>query len=295
MKKDEIFFGENGLTTTSANHIANKCKEAYMALEQLLALVVFYTTRVKLLGTAQGDVLRAGQTSSFLEKMEARLMRVAKLKSLIAWLREAIKAKDRLIDAAKNMSDIAIAETIGIELPERPDDLPRLSSDDIIGSWSIKKRNRFFYLDTVCAVIGSYIQPGGAFASARNNLVEKMSEPNSIIGSGRDTIIKTFEPTVRLAEVEDTMFSMQEKYREFQAELNSLKFEIEQVQQEDERTKLAQEREAYSNYRTRMLEIQAEIKEYRAKAIAEAQALKIIIPDSLKDIFNEVSQKGKKD
>lgn len=38
MKKDEIFFGEQGLTTTSANHLANKAKEAYLALEQLLSL-----------------------------------------------------------------------------------------------------------------------------------------------------------------------------------------------------------------------------------------------------------------
>ena len=293
MEKDKIFFDENGLTTTSANHLANKAKEAYLALEQLLAMVVFYTTRVKLLGTATGDVLRAGSTVSFLEKAESRLMRIAKLKSLIAWLREAIKAKDRLISEAKNLSDIAIAEDMGIELPERPDDLERLTSDDIIASWSIKKRNRYFYLDTVCAVLGSYIQPGGAFANARNSFVEKLSEPNLIIGSGRDTIIKTFEPTVKLAEVEDTMFSLQEKYREFQAELNSLRFEIEQVQQEDERKKLAEERQAYSDYRTRMLEVQAEIKVYREKAIADAQGLRIVIPDSLKDIYEEVSKKGK--
>lgn len=293
MKKDEIFFGESGLTTTSSNHVANLCKEAYKALEQLLLAVTFYTTKVKLLGTAQGDILKEGQPSAFLEKIEGRLMRIAKLKSLIAWLREAIKAKDRLIAEAKAMSDSTIAAAMDLELPERPEELDRITEDDVIASWSIKKRNRYYYLDTICATIGQYIHPSGAFQSARESLIKVLSEPNELLGNGRDTIIKTFEPTVKLAEVETTMFTLQNKYREVQAELNSLKHEIEIVLQEDERTKLAQEQSEYSEYRAKMLEAQAKIKVFREQAIAKAQALKIVIPDSLKDIFTEVSQMGK--
>ena len=32
MQKDKIYFGENGLTSTSANHIANLAKEYYQTL-----------------------------------------------------------------------------------------------------------------------------------------------------------------------------------------------------------------------------------------------------------------------
>lgn len=293
MKKDITFFGENGLTTTSANHIANLCKEAYKALEDALKRVCFYTTKVKLLGSDTSDTLKKGSNIYFLEEVESKLMRISKLKSLIAWLREAIKAKDRLIAEAKALSDTEIAASMNIEMPERPDELDRLSEDDIISSWSIKKRNRYYYLDTICATIGSYIHPAGEFAEARAALIKVLSEPCEFSGCGRDMVLKIYEPTAKLEDVEKTMFSLQNKYREVQAELNSLKHEIELALQEDERTKLAQEQSEYSEYRAKMLETQAKIKVFREQAIAKAQALKIVIPDSMKDIFTEVSQMGK--
>ena len=36
MQKDKIYFGENGLTSTSANHIANLAKEYYQTLRNFL-------------------------------------------------------------------------------------------------------------------------------------------------------------------------------------------------------------------------------------------------------------------
>lgn len=293
MKKDEIFFGEQGLTTTSANHVANLAKECYRALEDTLKRVSFFTTKVKLLGTSSADVLKTGQNLYFLEEVEQKLMRISKLKSLIAWLREAIKAKDRLIAEAKAMPDSTIAEAMGLEIPQRPDDHVKLTSDEIVAEWSVKKRNRYFYLDTVCATIGQYIHPEGAFAEAREKLIKVLSEPNEISGNGRDMIIKSYEPTAKLEDVENTLFSLQNKYREYQAELNSLKHEIEIAIQEDERTGLAREQSEYSVYRAEMLEIQAKIRVYREKAIADAQALKIVIPNSLQDIYTEVSAMGK--
>ena len=44
MEKDKIFFGEAGLTSTSANYTANLSKELYKALETKLHKMVLYTT-----------------------------------------------------------------------------------------------------------------------------------------------------------------------------------------------------------------------------------------------------------
>ena len=88
----DVFFAENGLTSTSANHIANLAKEAYQNLENELNSICFYTTKVSLLGTSTKEVLHYGNQLIDVTKLD----KIAELKSLIAWLREAIKAKEQL-------------------------------------------------------------------------------------------------------------------------------------------------------------------------------------------------------
>lgn len=53
MDKDLIFFsaGGRGLTSTSANHVANMAKEMIRILEARLAAMVFYSTEVSLIGS----------------------------------------------------------------------------------------------------------------------------------------------------------------------------------------------------------------------------------------------------
>ena len=132
MKKDEIFFGQQGLTSTSANFIANQAKNAYQQLEKELDNIRFYDKFMTLIGTNTKDVLSDGVRS--VGDINEKLDRVAKLKSLIAWCREGIRAKENLVKEAQNMS----YEDFGIELPERPISPVYLTEDEIVGSWNIK-------------------------------------------------------------------------------------------------------------------------------------------------------------
>ena len=102
MEKDKVFFAESGLTSTAANFIANLAKESYKALEQKLASVVFYTTEISLLGSSDKSLIRQG--NSTVSDIEDNLKTVAQLKSLIAWLREALKAKERMVKEAQALS-----------------------------------------------------------------------------------------------------------------------------------------------------------------------------------------------
>ena len=293
MEKDKIFFGEQGLTITSANYVANLAKEAYQALDRELALVKFYSLEVGLLGSEYSKSLRQGVSDEFVASIEGKLKEIAKYKSLIAWLREAIKAKDRLIKEASSLETSEICEKLGLEYPERPEKYTRLSSDDVVASWNIKQRNRYYYLDTVCSVIGYYIHPSGTFAQQRDELHNVLVENHKVEGNGRDMVIYTKTPSVTPQKVEDTFFSLQNEYREYQAELNSLKHSIELTLQEDERVKSLKEKEELSEYALKVQEIMAKTKIYLNEEIAKAQGLKIIIPDSLKSTFEFVSKKGK--
>ena len=293
MEKDKIFFAENGLTTTSANYLANIAKESYQTLEKTLENVTFITKEVSLLGASKTDLLQEGVTSEFLEHVQDYLLQIAQYKSLIAWLREAIKAKDRMITTVKNLSNEAIAETLSIKLPESPVTYQRLTEDDVVATWNIKQRNRYYYVETLCSTFGKYIHPEGSFAIAKDNLTKAISEPNTVSGNGRDTVIYHKKPSVILHDVEDTFFKLQNEYRSYQSELNSMKHQIEITIQEDDRDKTMKERAAYQKYSSEMQAVLMQINEARNELIRQAQALKITIPDSLKPIYDTVSKMGK--
>ena len=289
MEKDKIFFGESGLTQTSANHIANMAKELYSTAESVLDNMTFYTTTLSLIGSPEERLIKQGLGS--LDNIPETMASIAELKSLIAWLREAIKAKERLISEAQCSG----FDDYGMETPERPERAAYISKEDYIATLSIKERNRYYYLEALCATIGSYIHPGGKFASERDQLKKIISEPHQVSGSGRDTLLYTRQPSVELDKVEDVFMSLQNTYRSYQAELNSIKYQIEDAVNKDTAAKNIEYSKAIEDYNNKMAVLNAQLEEKRKQAVLAASNLKIIIPDSLKAIYEKVNSLGKKE
>lgn len=295
MEKDKIFFGAEGITTTSASHIANLAKEAYQSLESKLNSAVFYTTEIGILGSSESNTLKEGIEQEFLDELEGNLMQITSYKSLIAWLREAIKAKERLISEAQKLTDVEVAKILNITLPDIPVRYPRLNEDEVVATWGIKQRNRYYYLDTVCSTIGKYIHPNMGFSNAKEDLIKILSERHKAQGNGRDTIIYSYTPTVRLKDVEHTFFALQNKYRGYQAELNSMKHQIEVAIQDDEREKTLKEEDETKQYKVECNAIFPQLSKYKNDTIKAMQSLKIVIPDSLKGIYSTISEMGKEE
>lgn len=288
MRKDEIFFGAQGLTSTSANHIANVAKELYTSIEKELSSVQFYNSYMSLIGTNNKDLISSGVSS--VSDLNEKLERVARLKSLIAWLREAISAKQRLTKEAENAS----YDDFGIELPAKPTVPTYLTQDDVIGTWNIKQRNRYYYLETLCAQYGKFIHPESAMANAREQLYDKMNNPIRVSENGRDTLVYSYEPSINPEEVEAKFMELQDIRRTYQAELNSMKHDIETAIENDRQSKLTQYEEDCKSYANIMSTKDAELKSLKQTALRSVQALKIVIPDNLKPIYEEVSAQGKK-
>lgn len=282
MKKDQIFFGENGITTTSANHLANIAKEMYQALEETNKNIGFIRSTVKLLSGGEESVLECGVDTTI--HLTPNLEKIAKLKSLIAWLREAMKAKQRLINEASNLE---------YRDPNMPLREAYLTEDDVISTWNIKKRSQYYHIETMCAVFGEFIHPSGQYAKQRANMLKKMNSPKAIEGHGRDAIIYSYSPSLDPEEVESTYFQLQNEFRGYQAQLNSLKHEIEMAIAEDTRAKDLTYSQTLHEYIENNNKAFANFQKEKNLAIQKAQNLKIIIPDYLKSIYDEV--KGKKD
>lgn len=295
MKKDIIFFSTDGkgLTSTSANHIANLAKEMISDIEASLGEMTFYSTTVILIGGDKPSVLSQGADDNDVEGVIDLLHRAADAKSLIAWLREAIKAKERLLDEAAAQSLEEYAKDNGIELAEHPKLGEVLTEDEYFASKSLDERCRYYSLETLAATFGKAIHPGGEFADARKELQLKEKKPHDVEGKGRDTLIYTYKPTVAEQVVEDVYFRLQAQYRDAQSRLNTMKYECKKAVEESSIVARTEYAKAVAEWANERKLIEARHAEYIQRRTKELMALRIRIPQSLSEIYDTVANLGK--
>ncbi len=158
----------------------------------------------------------------------------------------------------------------------------------------MNERNKYYELETLAAVLGKAIHPDGSFAEAREKLNTRLHQPRDVKGDGRDTLIYSYTPTVEPQEVEDLYFKLQKQYREAQSRLNVIKFECQKAVKASEvaaATIYANELDRFAEYNQR---ISAERTAYVKERVREIGDYKIIIPQSLQEIYDEVSHLDKK-
>ena len=98
-----------GLSSTSANYIANLGKEYIVELEHKLNNIVCYDTTQTLMLNTTPVTTSKGLTDDDIKKFNDILVQIADIKSLCAWLREAIRAKDEM---CKNVDRVSVNEWV---------------------------------------------------------------------------------------------------------------------------------------------------------------------------------------
>ena len=294
MKKDEIFFGEQGLTSTSANHVANMAKELYQHLEEEIENLSLCNESIVLLGsTAMPTQYATGKDADFLESLPEKLKTIAELKSLIAWLREAIKARKALTSELEDIGLEDWCHSQDIEYPQQPVMGHVLTENEYYGSLSIKERNAYYMLETKCAVIGKFIHENGRLSAERRKLTAVIQNPSILKENGRDTTIIHRVPSVTTEQVDKVFFELQAKHREYQAALNSIMHKCE-LAIEQSRLEVDTKYKADSaEYKAVYTELLGKFTEWKHQQAVALQKLKIIIPDNLKLIYEKVSALGK--
>lgn len=295
--RNSVFFngkgeGEVALTSTSANHIANLAKEYIQTIESSLNNVCFFKTEVALIG-GDNNVIQEGWKPEWLGEVTPALQNVALSKSLIAWLREGIKAKEALMKELENLSFEQWCKDNNVEAPVSPDYGHVLTKDEYYDSLPIKERNRYYQLETEAAVIGSYIHPSGSLSNAREELKNRIQHPHKVDGKGRDALIYTYTPTVDKDVVDTLFFELQKKHREVQAQLNAMKHSCEQAINESTQKVNTEYNAATLEYKAKLKELIGLYKEYKDNKSKEYRELKIIIPNSLLGIYNTINSLGK--
>lgn len=272
------FFGENGLTSTSANHIANIAKEYYQSLETELNATNFVKEEISIVGSIEKTQTNTG-TPDILTTADENINKIIAAKSLIAWLREAIKLKNAL---TAQLNHYTSDEYNALKMPERPH---VKTQEEILAEWDVKDRERYLTLETECAVIGNYIHPKGPYARAKKELFDKTVKPVETSLQGRDTIITYYTPIFTKDVVEEKFFELQKRHRAAQAELNSLKSKLEKEEIEWRDNVSREYMKALEEYSAKKAELAEADKLYVEEQRKRIEKLKIIIPKHHQEIY----------
>lgn len=282
------YFGESGLTSTSANYICNLAKESYEKLESKLNATSFLEEYITIIG-ARAETRVSLASKDLLNTAPDMLKEIYNLKSLIAWLREAIKEKENLFKANKTF----VSEEHATLTANRPIREEYLTEQDVIESWSVKEQEEYLSLETMCAVIGKYIHPNGPLSKAKKELSLRLTKPIVTEYSGRDTIVRRYGAVATEGEVDDLFFNLQSKHRELQARLNGIKHKIEVTLREDMQKKDEEYKLELEAYHAKLAELREADKLTRIARDKEIEALKIIIPNDLKATYDSLAKLGK--
>lgn len=282
------YFGEKGLTSTSANYLANVGQEALARDKAILDNLRWYSETMVLLSSGKEVPMVNGNTPS-LDGIKFIINEMSEINAFCAWIREAIKAKEVLETEFPDFDEWK-ADKETVSAPARPQSF---STADVIAEFDIKKLNEYLTLEAYAATLGKLIHQGGSISTARTRLHNVLETPNSVEKMDNDVVITRYDPILKAEEVDDWYMQLQNKYREVERQLNQIKY---QIKEEVAKRNLA----AQTQYNTELRKYNSEqeqlFAEYRTEKEAyrnEVSKLKIVVPLQLETTFNYLQSLGK--
>ena len=289
--KYKVFFAEKGITSTSANHVSNKGKELLKSEQAILDNINFVNTKMSLLYGGNCKTITNGmKPDDSFESMHKTIAKIANLNAMSAWIHEAIKAKTEILEYVQSLSIDKWAKDQNIELPNAPDKEIPITESDVIGTWDVAKRNKYYVYESYCSLVGKFIHPKGAFYEAKAKMNNAIQNPNKVEGSGRDAIIYSYEPSMLVSDVNAEYDWLSTELRHKEAEFNKMKQEIIDAITEDKLAKAQKFDDAYTKYIDTMESIRNKFDMWKTKTVKEISALKIYLPQGPKQTYDEINK-----
>ena len=282
--KYKVFFAEKGITSTSANHVSNKGKELLKSEQAILDNINFVNTTASLLSGGESRTITKGMSADSFESIHKTIAKIANLNAMSAWIHEAIKAKTEILEYVQSLSIDNWAKEQNIELPNAACKEFPITESDVIGTWDVAKRNKYYVYESYCSLVGKFIHPKGAFYEAKAQMNNAVQNPNKVEGSGRDAIIYSYEPSMPISDVNVEYNWLSTELRHKEAEFNKMKQEIVDAITEDKLAKAQKFNDAYTKYIDTMESIRNKFDMWKTKTVKEVSALKIYLPQDRKSV-----------
>lgn len=289
--KYKVFFAEKGITSTSANHVSNKGKELLKSEQAILDNINFVNTTMSLLYGGNCKTITNGmKPDDSFESIHKTIAKIANLNAMSAWIHEAIKAKTEILDYVQSLPITEWAKNQNIELPNAPGKEFPIGESDVIGTWDVAKRNKYYVYESYCSLVGKFIHPKGAFYEAKEKMNNAVQNPNKVEGSGRDAIIYSYEPSIPVSDVNAEYDWLSTELRHKEAEFNKMKQEIIDAITEDKLAKAQKFDDEYAKYVDTMESIRNKFDMWKTKTVKEISALKIYLPQGPKQTYDEINK-----
>ena len=299
---NDIYFGEEGMTSTSAQHVSAMANVMVQDVKQHLMGLRLYEKSIRVIGDVECKVEEVNNT---LPEISEGVKQICKANALIAWLREAVKEREQAQQYIQDMTLDKWMELQGIEKPASPVPpmMPKINFQDyktiIDTGLSVKEYNRFVELNSALAVYGEMIHDKGLLTRQKNELARILQNPTEVKESGRDTIITTYKVDVNVAVDIDKIYTeLQSDYRKLQAEKNGIEAKFSNLAMDYQTRKMEEWKAAKAQYdrdltrvNSELVGIQTQMQEWKKQRLEELAALKIIIPNDLKALYKSLQVK----
>lgn len=286
-----MYFGNNGITATHAAFIKNVCKEFVQADREKLSTINVVDSVVSLIGSVSATTTSVGVKD--LEFVVPAIDDVTRAFALSAWLGEAITAKEEMLKEVERIDIRQYCKIHNIEMPVYAEKEETIDDDDVIAAMSISERYNYLMLETRAAHIGEVIHPNKSLSNARKQVLSVEENPTKTSGSGRDMTITTRSISVDRKRLDELFFDLQNEHRKAQSALNQIKSDI---KKKVDKHNLAVSRR-YSNamavYTNEVNLLREKANEYVIEERKRISALKIVIPNELKEFYNLIDSMGK--
>jgi hypothetical protein len=298
---DSVFFGTPGLTSSEASHV---CNVAYEIAESCIRDLNRVTTLTQI-AHVKDKTIQVSKANFNADDFKDLAAKAPRLFQLSAWLREAVKEKERLL---KETESIVCPPHLLEQFDKQPP-LHPAEERDIAVDWGreqlgIKQRAAYLALEAEAAAIGKLLHNDGILQKLRKEKEAKplqWTEPR--VGS-ESYPIECSVNTEAQKEVDRLFFELQQKHREVSKRLNAIKSQVNDATTAENVRRRRFNKEAAVAFSTDMAKWHAErdavsnknqeiMKKWRPEQMEkrnEISSLRIIVPEDLGDILQEVRE-----
>ena len=285
MKTMENILGAKGLTSSEANHVTNVVKELVKDLTADLKLSTSYITE-------DGENLPLDENKKVISWTE-NVQESGRLFGLSAWLKTAIKYKENLLNTVERKSFVSQLVKPTLEmLPFKPS----VEISDYLNQLNTKGLNEYLTAEAMAAHVGKFIHNFDSIRRESDNFV-----PTSFVKSGDRTYTVKSTRLYTSEELVEGFFELQKEHRDAEKLVNLYKsrhhdWVKDTLEAYTSNVKSMQSRNfnvqiGYNNeVEAERLSFENDNREQK-KVIS---AFKIIVPNELQPLLDEVNKYAKK-
>lgn len=289
--KSVFLTNEAGITSTSANYLANLAQEVIQEKKLELENTSFVDSRI--VTPLCPDGLDYEKANFDLKSISEKIREIARYNTFCAWMREAIKAKENALEEINNDDFDEWLDRNGKKVEDKRK-LELKEESDFINELTIGERYTMLMTEAVASSFGKLIHQDSPISNARKQMQYRKLHPTDVKGTGAELTLTRYTVAADSDEVENVFLSLQNEQREAEKQLNAIKSRIKGATDEQN----IKARKEYNDILKERAELDKSLRNEFEKERTERRAalnkMKIIVPDALKDIYEHLNSLGKK-